>query len=170
MEVKLLTLENLDDSYEIILDAKRLLSKLSLQWQQGYPYKETIKKDIEDNNLYGCFDNGKLIGIVALVLGNNPDYEFIEGKWEIPTGKDDATIHRIAVKDGYHGKNIGDLLMKSMIEEAKKKGVKSIKADTHITNKAMQKLCLNAGMEYKGIIYLVRKEVDNSRLAYEIVL
>lgn len=170
MDYRLLTLNDLDDAFGIILDAKKLLSKLSLQWQQGYPYKVTIEKDILNKDLYGVFDNGLLIGIVALVKGFNPDYETIEGSWEIKTGDNDATIHRIAVKEGYHGKHIGDLLMKLAIKIAKESGIKSVKADTHVTNKAMQKLCLNAGMSYKGIIYLVRKEEDNSRLAYEIVL
>ena len=162
-KITLITIEKLDEAFDIILDAKKLLSKLSLQWQQGYPYKETIKKDIEDGNLYGCFDEEELVGIIALVKGFNPDYEFIDGKWEIETGHNDLTIHRIAVKENYHGKHVGDSMMNFAIYKCKEEGIKSIKADTHITNKAMQKLCLNAGMKYKGIIHLVRKEEDNSR-------
>lgn len=165
-----MTLEELDEAFEIILDAKELLSKLSLQWQQGYPYLETIKKDIENKELYGCYKDDYLIGIIALVKGFNPDYKTIEGRWELETGNDDMTIHRIAVRKEYHNQHIGDLMMNFAKTYAKENNIKSIKADTHTTNKAMQKLCLNAGMSYRGIIYLVRDEIDNSRLAYEIVL
>ena len=34
----------------------------------------------------------------------------------------------------------------------------------------MQKISLNTGFSYKGIIYLKRDEVDNSRLAYELIV
>ena len=39
-------IEDLDACYQIILDAKEFMKQTgSLQWQQGYPYKETIEKD-----------------------------------------------------------------------------------------------------------------------------
>lgn len=170
MDIKLLDIDYLNEAYNIILDAKKLLSTMSLQWQQGYPYKETIKKDILDNNLFGYFEDEKLLGIIALVKGFNPDYETIEGSWGIPTNDNDLTVHRIAVKEGYHNKGIGYRMMEYAVKYAKENHLTSVKADTHQTNIAMQKLCLHTGFTYRGIIYLVRPEQDNSRFAYELVL
>ena len=168
---KLLTIDQLDEVMEIINDAIELLSHLSLQWQQGYPNAEVMARDLKNNWVYGLYDGDALVVISSLVPGFNPDYAVIEkGNWTYPTGDNDATIHRIAVKAGYHGKKYGIDMVKFMIEESRRRGYKSLKADTHITNIAMQQLCLKNGFEFKGIIYIQRDEEDNSRLAYEIVL
>ena len=169
-EIKIVHLSELDDVMTIIDDAKRLLKKDSLQWQQGYPNYETLRKDILNNNCFGYYRDNILLGIIVLVKGFNPDYEKIEGNWDILTGFNDMTIHRIAVKEGYHHQKIGDKLMKYSIEYARNNNISSIKTDTHIKNIPMQKLALNNGFIYKGIIYLVRPEVDNGRLAYELLV
>ena len=45
-EIKLVHIDELDSVMEIINDAKELLKKYSLQWQQGYPNTLTLKNDI----------------------------------------------------------------------------------------------------------------------------
>lgn len=168
---KLLTINELDDVMVIINDAIELLSHLSLQWQQGYPNATVMARDLRNDWVYGLFEDDKLVAISSLVPGLNVDYVKIDGEgWAYPTGENDATIHRIAVKAGYHGKKYGIDMVKFMIEESRRRGYSSLKADTHITNIAMQQLCLQNGFTYRGIIYIQRDEEDNSRLAYEIVL
>jgi len=169
--IKEVKLDEIDSVMEIISDAKELLKKDSLQWQQGYPNIETMKNDIINHSLFGYYkedENNYLVGIIALVYGYNPDYVNIEGNWNYKTGDNDFTIHRIAVRKDYHKKKIGDSLIKFSIEEALKYNIKSIKIDTHIKNIPMQKLAFNNGFIYKGIITLVRDELDNKRLAYEL--
>mgnify|MGYP003293868569 CR=1 FL=1 len=169
--IKKVSKEEIDRVMVIINDAKKLLSKDSLQWQQGYPNKEVMLLDISNNHLYGAYDNGVLIAVVALVDGVNINYtEIYEGSWIDPVSEKDLVIHRIAVKEEYHGKKIGKLLMDFAEEYAKENGFISIKVDTHTKNKAMQKLCTNNDYSYRGIIYLKRDEVDNSRIAFEKVV
>ena len=169
--IKLVTKNEIDEVMAIISDAKELLSKDSLQWQQGYPNETVMMDDILNNELFGYYLDDFLVGIVALVKGLNKNYtEIYDGSWINPASDNDLTIHRIAVRKGYHHKKIGDKFIKLSLDYAKEYNLKSIKADTHIKNIPMQKLLLNNGFEYRGIIYLKRDEVDNSRLAYEIVL
>lgn len=168
MIFKKVTIEEIDNVMKIINDAKDLLRKDSLQWQQGYPNEDTMKNDINNEILYGIYDDGKLVGIEALVPGVNNDYlRIYNGTWLSPVSPSDLVIHRIAVKCSYHGKHIGQQLMEFAYQYALENGYKSIKIDTHEKNKAMQHLCDFNGYTYCGIIYLLRDEIDNSRLAFE---
>ena len=168
--IRLVQENEIDEVMSIINDAKGLLKKDSLQWQQGYPFKETMVNDIKRRELYGCYLNELLVGIVALVVGLDKNYTEIEGKWDIAASDEDLTIHRIAVRKGYYHQKIGDYFIKLSIDYARRHNIKSIKADTHIKNIPMQMLLTNNGFTYKGIIYLKREEVDNGRLAYELTL
>ena len=51
-KIKLISIEELPFVMEIINDAKKLLSKDSLQWQQGYPNETTMTNDINNSYLY----------------------------------------------------------------------------------------------------------------------
>lgn len=171
MEIKLLKNKDLRQVMEIIFDAKKLLSKHSLQWQQGYPNEDTMKNDITSNNCYGLFDeNNYLVAIVSLVRGIDNNYLTIDGKWNNPPSPSDLQIHRIAVRNGYYGKKYGDILIKFAIDKAKEWKCTSIKVDTHKVNYPMQHLCTNNGFIYRGIITLKRDEIDPSRLAYELTI
>lgn len=168
MEIRQVNISEIDSVMEIIDDAKRLLSKDSLQWQQGYPNKQTMLDDINNKDLFGCYLDQKLVGIVALIEGFNINYaEIYDGEWLKDTSENDLVIHRIAVKEGYHNMKIGKALMDFAEIYAKEKGKISIKIDTHVKNIPMQMLCKNNGYLYRGIIFLKRNEVDNSRLAFE---
>lgn len=169
--IKQVSINELPLVMEIINDAKDLLKKDSLQWQQGYPNIDTMRKDIENNYLYGYYIDSFLVGVVSLVPGIDPNYLEIEnGSWEIYPSEKDLNIHRIAIRKEFHKNKIGEQLLLFAIEFAKENSFNSIKLDTHIKNIAMQKISLNTSFKYKGTIYLKRDEIDNSRLAYELVL
>ena len=139
--ISLISINEIDNVMEIINDAKELLKHHSLQWQQGYPNKEVMINDINNNFLYGYYFNNNLVGIVALIKGINPYYlNIYDGKWSLKPSEYDLVIHRIAVKKEYHHKNIGDSLIKYAIEYAKRNNCNSIKVDTHIKNEIMQNL------------------------------
>lgn len=169
--IRLIDKSEIDSVMEIINDAKKLLSKDSLQWQQGYPNEKRMLEDISQSWLYGLYEDNYLIGIVSLVPGLNVDYvKIFNGNWTFKTGDNDSTIHRIAVRDGYHKLGIGYKLVDFCVEESRRRGYSSVKSDTHTKNIAMQTLLLKCGFKHTGLIYIQRDEEDNSRLAYEIVL
>lgn len=167
--IKVVTIDELSLVMEIINDAKRLLSKDSLQWQQGYPNEDTMTNDISNSYLYGYYIDNYLVGIISLVPGIDINYlEIEEGSWINNPSNKDLNIHRIAIREGYHKMKIGEKLLSFAIEFAKNNGFFSIKLDTHVKNIAMQKISLKTGFTYRGVIYLKRDELDNSRLAYEL--
>lgn len=171
MEIRRVHLDEINEVMEIIQDAKTLLSKDSLQWQQGYPNINTMKEDIQNGDLFGAYLDSLLVGVVALVKGLNINYtEIYDGAWIMPTSSSDLVIHRIAVRSNYHHLGIGKAFMDFAESYAKECKLTSIKVDTHEKNKIMQALCINNGYKYCGIIYLKRDEVDNSRLAYEKII
>lgn len=171
IKIKLIELDEIVLVMEIINDAKKLLKNYSLQWQQGYPNEETMINDINNSHLYGYYIDNYLVGIVSLVPGIDKNYlEIEDGSWIQYPSSTDLNIHRIAIRNGYHKQKIGESLLKYSIKYAKNNGYSSIKLDTHRVNIAMQKISLNTGFTYRGIIYLKRDEIDNSRLAYELIV
>ncbi len=156
---------------EIISDAKRLLKTQSSQWQNNYPNEEIMLNDINCGNLFGIYQDNLLIGIESLIIGEDENYKEITlGKWIKKPSQKDLVIHRIAVRNIYHNKKIGDQLIKFAIDYAKRKKIHSIKVDTHKKNIAMQKILLDNNFSFRGIIYLKREEEDNQRLAYELTI
>ena len=171
MLIRLLNPSDIVAVMEIIDDAKKLLGKHSLQWQQGYPNENTMMNDIKSSSCYGLLnEDNYLIAIVSLVKGIDPNYLEIEGEWKNFPSKNDLQVHRIAVREGYHNQKLGDTLVKFAITKAKELNCISIKVDTHKVNYPMQHICLSNGFVYRGIITLKRDEIDPTRLAYELTL
>lgn len=166
--IKLVSKAEIKEVMEIIDDAKALLKPISMQWQQGYPNEQTLLKDIENNHLFGLYQDNYLVGISAFLIGIDESYlEIYDGKWFYEPSELDLVIHRVAVRKSNYHQRIGYKLIKYGIVYAKKKHLQSIKIDTHLKNLPMQKIILNCGFTYQGIIYLNKDEEDNSRLAYE---
>lgn len=171
IEIKKLTLNHISEIMKIANQAKALLKQNgSLQWQQGYPNEETFATDIQNNRLYGLFEEGKLAGIAAFVYGIDQNYVEIDGKWEIPANEKDMSIHRVAVGDKYHGKKYGQKLLEHGLKVAKESGCVTVKVDTHIKNIPMQKSIEKAGFVYRGVVKILRDKEDNLRNAYEYIL
>ncbi len=136
------------------------------QWQNNYPNSDTIKNDIKNNNSYVLTDNERIVGTVAAVFTGEKTYDIIyEGQWL--SNSDYVTIHRIAVDSTLKGQGLSTVIINYIEEMSIKKGIKSIKVDTHRDNTSMQRLLEKNGFQYCGIIYLKDK---SERLAFEKVL
>ena len=134
------------------------------QWQNGYPNAEEIGKDIEKGYSYVMEDEGKIIGTMAVLFANDPNYEKIyEGAWK--TAEEPyVAIHRVAVDEDCKGKGIAGAMMEAVEALCRERGVRSFKNDTHRDNKSMQRFQAKAGFEYCGIIYLAD---GAERIAFE---
>lgn len=126
------------------------------QWGQTRPTEETLRKDIEKEQLYVIDEQNQLQGVFALIIGADPTYQNIErGSW-----MDDSTygtIHRIASAPEAHG------VMAQVLDFAWGKK-KHLRIDTHENNKIMQHLILKNGFEKCGIIYV---DDGSPRIAFE---
>lgn len=125
------------------------------QWKDNRPSMETVAHDIEKENFYLVLDGTEIVGCFAFILGNDPTYKRIDGKWldEKPYG----TIHRLAS----NGKRQG--IFETVMDFC---GLKTdcIRADTHKDNRIMQHLLVKHGFTYCGIILT---DDGTPRLAYQ---
>ena len=125
------------------------------QWGTTHPPKDQLVEDIRQGDLYVVSNDGRLCGVFAFFLGEDPTYgEIFEGAWysDEPYG----TIHRIA-SDGSHG------IFPAALDWCKKQ-IAHIRIDTHHDNKVMQHVVEKHGFSRRGIIYIGD---GTPRIAYE---
>lgn len=125
------------------------------QWGDTRPSVETIKKDIENNNLYLIESDGQIDGVFFFFTEEEPTYQQIEGSWlnDLPYG----TIHRVAA--GRRKKGV----LKQCLDYCASL-IPNIRMDTHECNVIMQRLLEKNGFKKCGVIYV---EDGTPRLAYQ---
>ena len=127
------------------------------QWDENYPSRELLEKDIAFGNSYIVEDDEKnLAATFAFIKGEDPTYYGIEnGAWlnYEPYG----TIHRLAGNTSYHG------IASGCISWCKSQ-IGNLRADTHEDNKIMQHLLEKNGFVRCGIIHLAN---GAPRIAYQ---
>ena len=65
------------------------------QWEEGYPSREIVEKDIAADHCYVCMENEKVVGVFVFIIGEDPTYRVMyQGAWR--SEKEYGTIHRIA--------------------------------------------------------------------------
>lgn len=126
------------------------------QWKTTNPPTQVILDDFKNGTGYVIEKGGKICGVFAFLLGEDPTYGYIEdGHWlsDAPYG----TIHRIA-SDG----TIGGIV--KIATEFAEKTIKNLRIDTHEDNKVMQHVLAKHGFTRCGIIYL---ENGEQRIAFQ---
>lgn len=166
--LKQATVKDIKNIMSIIEDAKTYLRKQnSRQWNgsDGYPSEKDLLKDIENESCFIYIQENVIIGTMSIIFTPDENYDEIDGEWL--TNGNYASIHRIAVKNGYHNQQIGTKMLYEAEKVVTSKNVYSIKIDTHKINIPMIKTITNSGYTYCGIITLKRTKEDNLRNAYE---
>lgn len=136
----------------------------SNQWQDGYPNPSVIQTDIEHGAGFVLTDKGIIIGYVAILVNDEPEYAKIEGEWL--TNGDFVVLHRVAVSENYLRKGLAKRILGFVEEYAIENHINSIKADTNFDNIAMMKTFEKLGYVYCGEVYFR----GSARKAYEKVL
>ena len=159
------TLTDADAIWEI-LQAAILRRKLdgSNQWQDGYPNLEVVTKDISKEAGYVLTKNETIVGYVAILINDEPEYANIQGRWL--TNGDFVLYHRVAVSENYLGKGLAKLMLTYIEQFALDHNIKSVKADTNFDNAAMLALFQKLGYVYCGEVYFR----GSPRKAFEKVL
>ena len=169
--LRLATKDDIKTVMEIISDAKKYLKEQnSMQWNlpDGYPKKSDLLKDINNESCYLFTMDDEIIGTMSIITTPDENYTEIDGVWL--TNNPYASIHRIAVKNSSHHKNVGVKMLLEAEEIVKSKNIYSIRIDTHNINIPMTKTILKSGYTYCGVIKLKRSNIDNLRDAYEKIL
>ncbi|AMN35398.1 TPA: GNAT family N-acetyltransferase [Clostridium perfringens] len=167
MEFRQANISDLDQIVEIIELSKKYLKETKVdQWQDGYPAKEDLRRDIESGNSYVLTNKDEIVATTVISLDGESTYNSIfNGEWI--TNEEYIVMHRVAVHDRYKGKGIFKELIKEAENLALNKGIFSIKIDTHRDNISMQKAVLKNDFKKCGIIYL---EDGSERIAFEKVM
>ncbi len=167
MEFRQANISDLDQIVEIIELSKKYLKETKVdQWQDGYPAKEDLRRDIESGNSYVLTNKDEIVATTVISLDGESTYNSIfNGEWI--TNEEYIVMHRVAVHDRYKGKGIFKELIKEAENLALNKGISSIKIDTHRDNISMQKAVLKNDFKKCGIIYL---EDGSERIAFEKVM
>ncbi|MBS5968355.1 MAG: GNAT family N-acetyltransferase [Clostridium perfringens] len=167
MEFRQAKISDLDQIVEIIELSKKYLKETKVdQWQDGYPAKEDLRRDIESRNSYVLTNKDEIVATTVISLDGESTYNSIfNGEWI--TNEDYIVMHRVAVHDKYKGKGIFKELIKEAESLALNKGISSIKIDTHRDNISMQRAVVKNDFKKCGIIYL---EDGSERIAFEKVL
>lgn len=155
--IRLATTKDHDRLLEIFQIAREFMIKTGNpnQWKKDYPGPK-FKDEIESKEVYVMEENGLIYGVFLLHIGEDKTYRHIEGKWL--NDNIYGTIHRVA-SDGTHSGVFGEML------DFCKSQINDLRIDTHGDNKVMQKLILENGFKYCGIIYLDNGE---PRRAYQL--
>lgn len=167
MEFRQANISDLDQIVEIIELSKKYLKETKVdQWQDGYPAKEDLRRDIESGNSYVLTNKDEIVATTVISLDGESTYNSIfNGEWI--TNEEYIVMHRVAVYDKYRGKGIFKELIKEAESLALNKGIFSIKIDTHRDNISMQRAVVKNNFKRCGIIYL---EDGSERIAFEKVL
>lgn len=166
MEIRKTQPQDLPAIGELYKSAKAALKAQGIdQWQTGdYPDADDAKIDMENGTGYVLVENGKVAAAACLAFGREPTYDHIEqGKWKADP-EIYGFLHRIAVAPEMKGKGAAVLLFEELKRQARERGIKVIRGDTHKDNKPMQRVMEKSGLTYRGIIYV---EDGTPRLAYE---
>ncbi len=167
MEFRQAKISDLDQIVEIIELSKKYLKETKVdQWQDGYPAKEDLRRDIESGSSYVLTNKDEIVATTVISLDGESTYNSIfNGEWI--TNDEYIVMHRVAVHDKYKGKGIFKELIKETESLALNNGISSIKIDTHRDNISMQRAVVKNDFEKCGIIYL---EDGSERIAFEKVL
>jgi GNAT superfamily N-acetyltransferase len=133
----------------------------SNQWQNGYPNEQTVRDDITNGYAYILIENNDIVAYAAIIIGIEPAYNDIEGKWL--TYDDYVTVHRVATLNAVKGKGIATQVFKKVEDLCIEEKVYSIKVDTNFDNVPMLKILDKLNYTYCGEIFFN----GASRRAYE---
>ena len=167
LEFRHTKLEDIERIMEIITQAQRYFKENGIdQGHNGYPNARVIENDIKNNHSYVLLKNDEIVATVAISFDGEATYnEIFNGSWK--SHSDYVVIHRVAVDNHVKGIGLSSEIIAHTASLAMKKGVHSIKVDTHEDNLAMQRSLTKNGFDYRGVIYLAD---GSKRVAFEKVL
>ena len=161
---------DVDKIVQILNDAISFLKESgSSQWQSGYPNRATVEDDTKNGCAWVLTVDNEVAGYAAVVIGREPTYADIEGKWENNVDTY-ATIHRIAVSSKFRGMHLSQFFLSNIISLTYAQGIHNFRIDTSRKNKIVQHIAVSHNFIERGIIQVTEDPVDSSRIAYELNL
>lgn len=159
---------------KIIHFAKQYLKNQKIdQWQNQYPNRKGIERDINQHNAYVMIYNHQIAGTASLIPGTDKSYRHIfHGTWLNGPLAKYITIHRVAISPHFRGKGLSRLLMSNLVSLSIEKGFRDVRIDTHPDNLGMQHVITANGFKKRGIIHTLEggEQKSNVRYAYQLII
>tara|TARA_B100001057_G_scaffold492757_1_gene585824 strand:+ start:150 stop:650 length:501 start_codon:yes stop_codon:yes gene_type:complete len=121
------------------------------QWDSTYPNRKIISEDIRNKTFYIFLINDKVIG--GINIDKIQDKTYLDVEWK-DKGNKFLVVHRLAVRQEFWKKGIGNKLMFFAESLVKEKKLNSIRLDTYSSNPIAINFYLNLGYIKKGEIFL----------------
>jgi ribosomal protein S18 acetylase RimI-like enzyme len=142
--------EVLNEIMMIINDAIiEMESKGIYQWDDIYPGKDIISKDIEEENLFIFIEDETIKGFIVLNEHQEAEYKSID--WKYKSGKQ-MVIHRLCVNPLFQGKGIAKSLVRFAEDYGRQYGYNSMRLDAFKENKGACGLYEKLGYEKTGMV------------------
>ena len=143
-------MDQLSDAFSIIESViDKMNAEQIFQWDEQYPSREIIKKDISEGSAFGFFQSDELRGYIVLNEEYSPEYNSLEWKDKNGTA---LIVHRLSIKADCQGRGIAKQLMMFAEEYAINRGNSSIRLDAFLHNKAALSLYDNLGYTKVGTV------------------
>ncbi len=157
MRIRFTTPDDLEAVLALYENARRFMAANGNagQWAGGYPKQELLERDIAAGRSYVCEEDGRVFATFVLMLGEDPTYRVIEGKWK--NDRPYGTLHRVASSGERHGTT--DLIIRWAFERTG-----NLRGDTHEKNLPMRRAFERNGFERCGTIWV---EDGSPRIAYQ---
>ena len=121
------------------------------QWDSTYPNRKIISEDIRNKTFYIFLINDEIIG--GINIDKIQDKTYLDVEWKDKDNKF-LVVHRLAVRQEFWKKGIGNKLMIFAESLVKEKKLNSIRLDTYSSNPIAINFYLNLGYIKKGEIFL----------------
>jgi len=146
--IKLLNSGSADEIMKLIARATATLDEKGIpQWDEIYPDRGTIARDLESETLYGLMDENTIAGI--LVLNEKQDREYSEVAWALDDEKP-LVLHRLCLCPDYQGRGLSKVMMEFVEDYARKNGYRSIRLDAFTLNPISLSLYRSRGFAARG--------------------
>jgi ribosomal protein S18 acetylase RimI-like enzyme len=165
--IKRAVISDLEQLYSLTKScAKHLIESGIFQWNEHYPSKKVLLKDIELQQLWKLEDNEEIVGIIVLTEIENSAYKNI--KW-ITKNHKNLYVHRLAVNPSFQGKGYAQKLMDFAENYAKNNKYNSIRLDTFSQNKRNQEFYKKRNYTKLGSVNFP-KQSEYPFYCYELIL
>lgn len=141
----------LDEVFKIYQHYVRVINSMQEngidQWDELYPNSADIAADIAAGDLIVGEEDGKLI--LAFAVNGECEEEYDACPWEYPD-EPYIVVHRLAVNPKYQRQGMAKAAMGYVENEAKEKGIRTIRLDTFCENPAGKALYESLGFKTIG--------------------
>lgn len=121
-----------------------------MQWNENYPLKSHVEKDIDSKSMYCLRKDKQILGIIVIDENQSPEYEDLNWSFiENPI----LVVHRFAVLPSSQKNGLGKVLMDFALDFAIDTGYKSIRLDAYSGNERTVNFYKNRGYNKIGEIY-----------------